>query len=209
MATKDDEPELYPAGKVIPADATRREDGRWNDIIIPTSGGLIRTTFWNVVRYRSAVRQMQAYKAAVLEYQSILNAQISLNDTRIEHARSVARVANIAKILEQDRIQRDLQWRAQRAKAEAEAELAEQELERVQTRQAKDGGDKPKKKTAADRMRENAEARRELLVEKEKLIRETKEFWKSHGFEETYQVVIDAIQDIENQVFEEMNRRPS
>jgi hypothetical protein len=209
MAAKDDEPEIYPAGKVIPADATHSVDGRWNDIIVPTSGGLIRTTFWNVVRYRSAVRQMQAYKAAVLEFQSLLNAQISLNDTRIEHARSVERVSKISDILAQDRILDDLQWRARQAKAEAEAELAKQELGRIKAGLTKDTGDKPKKKTPADRIRENAEARRELLLEKEKLIKETKEFWKSRGFDETHQVVIDTIQDIENQVFEEMNRRSS
>lgn len=208
MGAKDDEPEIYPAGKVIPADATRRADGRWNDIIVPTSGGLIRTTFWNVVRYRSAVRQMQAYEAAVLEFQSLLEAQISLNDTRIEHARSVERVSRIPNILAQDRILEDLQWRATQAKAEAEAELAELELKRIQAGLT-NAGEKPKKKTPADRIREHAEARRQLLLDKEKLIQETKEFWKSHGFEETHQVVLDAIQDIENQVFEEMNRRPS
>lgn len=209
MAAKDDEPEIYPAGKVIPADATRRADGRWNDIIVPTSGGLIRTTFWNVVRYRSAVRQMQAYEAAVLEFQSLLEAQISLNDTRIEHARSVERVSRIPNILAQDRILEDLQWRATQAKAEAEAELAELELKRIQAGLVTNAGEKPKKKTPADRIREHAEARRQLLLDKEKLIQETKEFWKSHGFDETHQVVLDAIQDIENQVFEEMSRRPS
>lgn len=209
MSANDEEQEIHPAGKVIPADVTRGADGGWNDIIIPTSGGLIRTTFWNVVRYRSAVRQMQAYEAAVFQFKSLLKAQSSLNEARVEHALSVERVANLPQILEEARIRFELDARARKAKAAAAAELAEQELERIRAGQSIGGSDKPKKKTPADRIRESAEQRRELLLEKEKVIKETKEFWKSYGYGENDTVVADAIKDIENQVFEEMNRRQS
>lgn len=88
---------------------------------LPPAEGLLKTSWWQSIRFRSFRMAIENYERAVRAAAELRQAHADLHDSEIELERSIRRLENLPQILEEDSKARKREWDLDKLRVDDEA----------------------------------------------------------------------------------------